>query len=48
MKRENVAKSYMIKKLAKKKQTKTKKTAFNEHFWLKIGTLMAMSHRPNG
>ena len=43
MKRENVAKLYMVKKLAK-----TKKTAFTEHFWLKIGTQMAMSHHPNG
>ena len=41
MKRENVAKSYMVKKISKKK-----KTAFTEHFWLKIG--MAMSHHPNG
>ena len=40
MKRENVAKSYMVKI--------SKKTAFTEHFWLKIGTLMAMSHHPNG
>ena len=42
MKRENVAKSYMVKKISKK--TKQKKTAFDDHFWLKIGTVMAMSH----
>ena len=41
MKRENVAKSYMV------KIEIINKTTFTEHFWLKISTLMAMSHHPS-
>ena len=36
MKRKNVAESYLVKKFEI-----SNKTTFTEHFWLKIGTLMA-------
>ena len=44
MKRENAAKSYMV----KKKIEISNKTTFTEHFLLKIGTLIAIFHHTSG